>query len=79
MKAYWKNAGLSEEGAKTADVILDPMITLVQRIHALGGDQDLMHVVLREALFRVFVLPRRSISFQRKYLHSVYSTAQRER
>ena len=63
MKPCWHTAGLTESGAKLADRILEAMIGLVA-----NAGPGVTEVVLREAIFRVEVLPIQSKAYQIKYL-----------
>lgn len=62
MKPCWRDRGLTEEGARHADRILEAMIGLVENA---GG--EITKVVLNEAVFRLVELPSRTEAFRRKY------------
>jgi len=62
MRRCWWDAGLTEEGALRADAILAPMVKLVERA---GG--EVARTVLKEAIFRVEELPKRSEAFCGRY------------
>ncbi len=63
MKPCWRHAGLEEEGAQRADKAIQKMVAIVQEV----GDEDLAWFVLQEALFRVYLLPKRSREYQDEY------------
>jgi hypothetical protein len=63
MKKCWRDRGLTEDGALRADRILEAMMGLVA-----NAGPSVADIVLREAVFRLEVLPNRTIVYQRKYL-----------
>jgi hypothetical protein len=62
MKPCWRQAGLTEKGAELADKILSTMQQLVRE-----AGSPMAEAALREATFRVEVLPKRSAEFQKRY------------
>lgn len=62
MKPCWRDAGLTEEGARQAEEILPALIPLVERFGA-----GMVETALKEAKFRVFELPRRTREYQSRY------------
>jgi hypothetical protein len=65
MKPCWRDMGLLEPTAKAADRILEAMIVLVT--HA---GYDAVKSAFDEAVFRVNVLPSRTVAYQRQYLRT---------
>lgn len=63
MKPCWREAGLTELGAQQADLALDDMMAILQRVSAEGA-----RAALEEAIFRTLTLPMRTPSFRRRYL-----------
>lgn len=74
MKPCWRDAGLTEEGARRADAILAPMVKLVERA---GG--EVARLVLEEARFRVEDLPKLSPAFQEGYFRNDVVVTRRTR
>lgn len=62
MKPCWKSAGLTKEGARAAEAIIDRMTGIVQNV-----SKEVAKAVLAEALFRVYELPLRTERFQEQY------------
>jgi hypothetical protein len=63
MKPCWRDWGLTREGVEKAEKVLPRMMELFAETE----DFWLMSVVLKEANFRHFELPRRTPEFQEKY------------
>jgi hypothetical protein len=64
MKPCWKDAGLTPEGAKIADVALAPMTVALE----LAGTRELAKAVLNEAFFRRFDLPTKPERYRKNYM-----------
>jgi len=65
MKPCWMERGLTKEGARQAQSVVDEMQKLVRRV---GG--ALAEIALREATFREDELPKRTPDFQKRYAAS---------
>jgi hypothetical protein len=65
MRRCWRDAGLTEDGARRADTILAGMVKLVERA---GG--EVARLVLKEARFRVEQLPKLTPAFQSAYINN---------
>lgn len=64
MKPCWKMAGLTEEGAAMADRYLLAMVIMFNN----GVTQEVAEVVMREAAYQAFELPKRTAKYRNRYL-----------
>jgi hypothetical protein len=64
MKPCWKDAGLTEVGAKRAEAALGSMLEAVE----LSKSECVAKAVLREALFRWYTLPQRTKKYRENYM-----------
>jgi hypothetical protein len=63
VKPCWREAGLTELGARQADLALDDMMSILRRVSAEGA-----RAALEEAVFRTLTLPMRTPAFRVRYL-----------
>jgi hypothetical protein len=71
VKPCWKEHGLGERGAEQADVVLGDLCSVLKDLCVEYPDvniEELAKVAFKEACFRVFELPKRSLDFHKKYL-----------
>lgn len=66
MKRCWRDHGLTEEGARRADRIVEAMVALVA-----DAGSEIAQIALYEARFRVEELPTRTKAYQRQYMKTI--------
>jgi hypothetical protein len=73
MKLCWRNAGLTEAGAKVADALIGRFVDLVKMCPPEDGGRSMARILVDEANFRVNTLPSRTKAFQREYAKANYT------